>query len=71
MLGVPLKEARSEIAAFLFSFQTTVKSSTREVLLLYSQEMVVLLPSAFESWSEIDNYKKPSIITLENIMKVS
>jgi len=65
-----LKEARTEIAAFLFSLQTTVRSSACKAILLCSQEMAVLLPSAFESWSEIDNYKTPYNY-FRNVMKVS
>lgn len=49
--------ARTEVSEFLIRFQTTLMPSLCKVSLLNSQGMTMLLPFAFDSWSETDNYK--------------
>lgn len=65
---MPLKEARTEVTAFLCNVQTTLKPSGLAVSFLCSQAITVLPPSTLNRWSETD--KELSAVFLENTVKV-
>lgn len=68
---MPLKEARTEVTAFLCNVQTTLKPESKAELavsFLCSQGITVLPPSTLNRSSETD--KELSAVFLENTVKV-